>query len=171
MIKKMPEKMRKALGLLILFLLCFSLLGCETLLKKFTRKPKQGDLPQEQMVLVPEEYPSLFASKEEEYRQYFLFWQSWQEELINALTDLKSHKKQLGCVDQAIKNLLQVKMMLDEAKQRQLEVYIQRLEDLRSALSRDIYSQAAGQYRVKAENIKRNILRYFTYSEVKESLK
>jgi hypothetical protein len=171
MIKKMPEKMKKALNLIILFLLCFSVLGCDALLKKFTRKPKQGDLPQEQMVLVPEDYPSLFTSKEEEYRHYFLFWQSWQDELINALIDVKSHKKQLSCLDQAIKNILQVKRMLNEEKQKGLGVYIQQLDDLTSALSRDVYSQAANQYRNKAENIKRNILRYFTYSEVKEYLK
>ena len=154
-----------------LLFLVFSSLGCEAFVRKFRRKPKKEEMTKEEMVLVPEEYPSLFASKEEEYRQYFLFWKSWQDEFISALLDGKSHKKQLSCVDEAIKNIFMVKNLLLEEKQKKLDVYIKQLNDLRTTLAEDLYTTRSGHYRSKAETIKRNILLYFSYPKIKNYLR
>lgn len=146
------------------------LVGCEAFVKKFTRKPKK-EKPPEEIVLVPEEYPSLFANSEEAYRQYFLYWKSWQDELINALLGRASHKKQLSCIDEATKNLGQMRNLLVEDKQKELDIYLSKLADLRNNISEDVYSNNATKNRSDAEQLKRNILKDFSYSKIKNSLK
>jgi hypothetical protein len=128
-------------------------------------------MQEEQMILVPQEYPSLFASKEDEYRNYFLFWQSWQDELISALRYEKSRKKQMNCLDEAIKNISQIRSLLLEEKQKKLDIYLRELNDLKDALQKDIYTKAAYQYIFKAETIKKNILRDFSYPKVQDYLR
>ena len=152
------------------FLILSTLIGCEAFVKKFTRKPKKEE-PVEEMVLVPVEYPSVFKNKEEAYRQYFLYWQSWQDELINALLSKASQKKQLSCIDEGLKNLTEVKNLLIEEKQRQLDVYLKRLADLRGNIEKDPYSNNADNLRSMAEILKRDILRDFTYLKIKNELK
>ncbi|MFA5150687.1 MAG: hypothetical protein WC433_07270, partial [Candidatus Omnitrophota bacterium] len=63
------------------YFLLFTLCGCEAFVRKFTRKSKKDKVPVE-MVLAPEEWKGPQMTKEEQYRQYFVFWQSWQDELI-----------------------------------------------------------------------------------------
>ena len=87
-----------------------NLLGCEAFTRKFTRKSKKPDATVE-MVLTPEEYKGPEMSKEELYRQYYLYWSSWQEELINALTQKSSLKKKIDCAQEAAKNLMNMKMI------------------------------------------------------------
>jgi len=156
------------IGLLILV---FEECGCEAFVKKFRRKPKKEEQAQEEMVFVPQEYPSLFVNKEEAYRQYFLYWKGWQDELINALLSRTSLKKQLSCIDEAIKNLLQLKTILAEEKVKPLDAYIAELNALRNNIEQDPYSNNTTQNRYSAEKIKRNILRDFSYHKVKNNLK
>ena len=148
---------------------CSTLLGCEAFVKKFTRKPKK-EKPAEEMVVQPEEYPSLFKNKEEAYSQYFLYWKSWQDELINALSSGMSQKKQLSCIEQAIKNLTQLRSLLDEEKAAAMEPYIRESQDLRDGIADDTYSRNANGNRFTAEKLKRSILRDFSYSKVKSHL-
>lgn len=119
----------------------------------------------------PEEYPALSISKEEEYRQCFLFWKSWHDEFINAIQYEKSHKKQLNCLEEAIKNITQAKTLLAEQKQKELDVHIQELNVMREMLEKDVYVASANRYTNKAETIKKNILRYFSYPKIKDYLK
>jgi len=147
------------------------LIGCDAFVRKFTRKPKKEKKPAEEMVLVPQEYPSLFKTKEEAYRQYFLYWQSWQDELINVLLCKLSNKKQLSCIDEAIKNLTEVRNLLLEEKQKALDPYLERLGALRGAIEEDSYSNNTDNNRYKAEVLKKDILRLFSYPKVKNELK
>lgn len=163
-------KIKSFLMLTICCLLLGSLLGCEAFVKKFTRKPKRKK-PVEEMVLVPEEYPSLFKNKEEAYRQYFLYWKSWQDELINALLVGMSHKKQLSCIDQAIKNLEEVRKLLLDEKAKVLDSYIEESLDLKNDIVKDRYSSDTNRNRFAAEKLKRNMLRDFSYSKVKNYLR
>jgi hypothetical protein len=145
-------------------------MGCEAFIKKFTRKPKKEE-PPEEMILVPEEYPSLFKDKEEAYRQYFLYWKSWQDELINSLSVGTSQKKQLSCADEALKNLNEIKKILVEEKHKALDLYITELIGLRDNIKNDPYSNNAANNRSLAEVLKRNILRDFSYPKVKDFLR
>jgi hypothetical protein len=156
--------------LLLIFCLLFlvsTLVGCEAFVRKFTRKPKEK--PKEEMVLAPEEYKPTI-NKEEQYRQYFLFWKSWQDELIAALSGQASQKKRLDCVNEAIKNLEQLKPMLNITLQKKLDIYLNQLKNLKDLIAKDIYGNNAVMHRLTAERLKRNILRDFPYPKIKDSL-
>jgi len=150
--------------------LLFSLFGCEAFVRKFTRKPKTENIPQEEMVLAPEEYKGPQMSREELYRQYFLFWKSWQDEITNALSQKASHKRQISCAEEAIKNLNNLKGLLNEEKQKKLDIYIGELEELKGLIAEDYYGNNAYSYIHKAERIRRNILRDFSYQKIKDYL-
>ncbi|HTY45316.1 MAG TPA: hypothetical protein VMD52_04950 [Patescibacteria group bacterium] len=145
-----------------------ALTGCEAFVRKFTRKPK-NETPAEEMVLVPEEYKGPGMTKEQLYRQYFVFWKSWQDELVESLSS-SNHKKQLDCVKEAIKNLQQMRSLLVADQQKKVDVYINQLQDLRDCIDRDAYGLNARGNISTAERIKRNILRDLSYQKVKNIL-
>jgi len=160
-------------NLLFLFsVVCFlfSTIGCEAFVRKFTRKPKNKDFDVEEMVLVPEEYKGPQMTKEELYRQHLLFWKSWQEELVNAVASSHSHKKQMTCINEAIKNLVNARALLNEQKQQKLDEYLKKMRDLKEEISRDAYGGNAANIRQRAERLKRNILREFSYRYIKDDL-
>jgi deoxyribodipyrimidine photolyase len=149
--------------------LLVTLIGCDAFVRKFTRKPKKEELTQEEMVLAPEEY-KVGMSKEELYRQYFLFWKSWQDELINALSREGSHKKQVACAKEAIKNLEYLRPLLNEEKQKQLDVYINKLNALKDSVEEDAYNNNFAINASLAESIKMNILKDFSFNKIKNYL-
>ena len=144
--------------------------GCETLRKKFIRKPK-NERKMEEPVLSPQKYNPEFE-KDVLYRNYFVYWRSWQDELIAALDADLSHKKQIDCVYQAVMNLEKVRAFLNEDKQKELDVYIEELKALQEKI---IKGNLAGAKTVMLKNKlkinKRNILRNFIYSKVKDDLR
>jgi hypothetical protein len=137
--------------------------------RKFTRKSKKDKAPVE-MVLAPEEWKGPQMTKEEQYRQYFVFWQSWQDELINALTQNASQKKKFDCAQQAMKNLVGLRSLLNESKQKQLDIYLKQLVDLQNDIKSDIYGNANNFYRQNSEKLKMNISQRFSYSDVKNDI-
>lgn len=156
----------------LLFAICpllFAMLGCDAFVRKFTRKSKK-EPKKEELVLVPEEYRPPPMTKEEVYRKYFLYWESWHDELINALTYGASQKKQLDCVKEALKNLELVRSALQEKQQKKLDVYIEQLKGLQQDISRDLYGSYSMDYRPRAERIKRVIKREFSYHKIKDCL-
>ena len=152
------------------YLLLVTLIGCDAFVRKFTRKRKKENLPQEEMVLVPQEYKAPVVAKDELYRQYFFFWKSWHDELIQALTTGANYKKQIDCANEAIKNLQQLKSLLKPEKQKQLDAYINQLNDLKELIAKDIYGMRIAGSRLSAERIKRNILRDLSLPAIKDYL-
>lgn len=162
---------KKQTGLLIIALwLIVNLTGCEAFVRKFTRKPKKDSLPREEIVAAPQEYKAPVMSREEQYRQYFLYWKSWQDELINSLTNTTNPKKQIGCIAEAIKNLQELKGLLKEEKQKILSDYINQMERLKNAITQDIYGIHAVTSRYEAERLRRDILQLFSYPKIKDYL-
>jgi len=151
-------------------IMVLNLAGCDAFTRKFTRKSKKTDQTVE-MVLAPEEYKGPNMTKEELYRQYFTFWKSWQDELINALTQNASLKKKVDCAQEAIKNLINMRALLIEAAQKNLDVYIARSRDLISDMQRDIYGVDNNWNTRAAERIKSDIQRGFIYPKVKNYLR
>lgn len=167
----MTRQMISRAGLLFTFyFLIFTLAGCEAFVRKFTRKPKKEDIPEGQMVLAPEEYKAPQMTKEERYRQYFLFWQSWHDELISGLLNASSHKRQVSCADEAIKNMEQLRLLLSGEKQEKFDIYLKRMKDLRRLIADDIYNTNAVINRSSVERLKRDILRDFSYQDIKNYL-
>ena len=163
---KVNPVVKNSFCLLSVFFLLFSALGCEAFVRKFTRKPKK-DKAREEMVLAPEEWKGPQMTREEMYRQYYTFWQAWQEELINALSRNAPLKKKNDCAGQAVKNLLGMRGMLNETRQKQLDVYLKQMNGLLSAVKADIYGASNNSNRQSAEKVKRNIMQSFSYSDIK----
>ena len=154
-------------------LFCFLLLevvGCEAFTRKFTRKPKKTDQAVE-MVLTPEEYKGPNMTKEEIYRQYFLFWKSWQDELINAFTQNASLKKKIDCAQEALKNLVNMQGLLIPAAQKNLDRDIVKSRDLISIMQSDIYGSNNIRNLQTAEYLKSHIQKNFIYPKVKNYLR
>lgn len=160
----------KILLLVTSYSLLVTIIGCDAFVRKFTRKPKKENLPKQELVLVPEEYKPPRMTKEEVYRQYFLYWKSWHDELINSLSGGSSHKKQIDCANEAIKNLESLRAALQEAKQKKLDVYINQLKDLKNEIAQDLYGNNISANRLTAERIRRSILRDFSYNKIKDYL-
>ena len=148
----------------------FSAVGCESFARKFTRKSKKTGQVVE-MVLAPEEYKGPDMTKEELYREYFLYWKSWQDELINAFTQKASLKKKIDCAQEALKNLVNMKMLLVPDARKNMDIYITKLNDLLSLLKGDLYGVSDDRNRLTAERIKSGIDKGFVYSKIKNYLK
>jgi len=157
------------IGVVVILSSVVVLSGCDTLSKKFIRKSKK-EKAAVQMVLEPEVYTGPVMTREERYRQAFMFWQNWHDEFIMALTSDGNRKKQIDTAEEALKNLKSMQGQLVADKQESLEVYIQRLRDLEDTLRQDMYGQNISQIRSSAERLKRDILRYFSYTDVKNEL-
>jgi len=154
-------------------LFCFLLItltGCEAFTRKFTRKHKKTDQAVE-MVLSPEEYKGPNMTKEELYRQYFLYWKSWQDELINAFTYKASLKKKVDCAQQALKNLVNMKMLLVLGAQKNIDAYISKLTDLLANIKSDLYGTNDHRNLQAAERIKSGVQKGFLYPKIKNYLK
>jgi hypothetical protein len=123
------------------------------------------------MVLAPEEYKGPDMTKEELYRQYFLFWKSWQDELENALTQKASLKKKVDCIQEALKNLVNMRGMLVDDMQKNLDVYINKTIELLASIRGDIYGTNDSFNLHFAEGIKMDIHKGFIYPKVRNYLK
>lgn len=154
----------------IVFCLAVTLVGCDAFVRKFTRKPKKEELPKEEMVLAPQEYKAPEVTKEELYSRYFLFWKSWQTELIESLSQSRSLKKQIDCAQEAIKNLSSLKELLKDEAQKKLEAYLGQLEELKDEIKKDLSGTRIIINAREAERLKMKILRDLSYAKIKESL-
>ena len=161
---------KRILSVLVCCFLLLDLLGCESFVRKFTRKSKKSNQAVE-MVLVPEEYKGPNMTKEEIYRQYYLYWGSWQDELINALVQKSSLKKKIDCGQEALKNLVSMKMMLVEGAQKNFDSEIARLNDLLGSMKSDVYGAKDNRNLQMAERIKHSIHKNFIYPKIKNYLK
>lgn len=163
-------RFQRAISQIMVF--CFAaalaggLTGCDALGKKFIRHPKNAEKLSEP-VLIPQEYPSLFKNSAEAYRQYLFYWKSWQEELLNSISNHSNPKKKASCIDEGIKNLVFMKNLLQDQKQKGMDGYIKQLLDLKGDVQNDRYSSNETLERMKAEAIKRNILRDYSFDKVK----
>ncbi len=163
-------RLKKIFSFLFFCLLLLNLVGCESFTRKFTRKSKKTDTAVE-MVLAPEEYKGPNMTKEELYRQYFLYWKSWQDELINALTYKASLKKKIDCAQEALKNLVNMKRLLVPDAQKNFDAHISKLTDLLSCIKSDVYGTNDARNLASAERIKSGIQQGFIYPKIRNYLK
>jgi isochorismate hydrolase len=164
------SKFKKVIFICGVWTVICCLIGCDAFVRKFTRKPKKEDLPREEMVLAPEEYKAPEMPKEDLYRQYYLFWKSWQDELILSLQEGRSQKKQMDCIEQAIENLKNLKTLLNQKSQEKLDNYINQEKELKNSISRDLYGNNIKNNISSAERIKRGISRVFSLNKIKDYL-
>ena len=163
-------RIKKILSILLFCFLLLDLLGCESFTRKFTRKSKKPDQAVE-MVLVPEEYKGPNMTKEEIYRQYYLYWGAWQDALIDGLTQKLSLKKKVDCAQEALKNLVNMKMMLVVDAQKNFDLEIAKSNDLLIDIKSDVYGALDSRNLRVAERIKASIHKGFVYPKIRNYLK
>ena len=163
-------RIKKVSAVLFSGFLILNLVGCEAFTRKFTRKSKKPDAAIE-MVLVPEEYKGPQMPKEDIYRQYYTYWSAWQDELINALTQNASLKKKVDCAEQALKNLVNMKMMLVEDAHKLFNPAITGLNGLLADIKSDVYGAHDNWNRRQAEKMKSNIHKTLIYPKIRNYLK
>jgi len=169
--KYQKSKAKRIAASFMVGFICLNLIGCDAFVRKFTRKPKKDKYQQEELVLAPVEYKAPETTPEQKYRQSFLYWKSWQDELIEALLTPKKRKKAIDCVSQALKNLIDLRPLLDEKNQKILDKYAQQTIDLKVEIQNDIYGNRLDFTRLSAERIRRNVLRDLSITKVKGCLK
>lgn len=163
------EKLKIVLLVIGCWLLVTILAGCQAFARKFVRKQKAEK--KEEIVLIPQEYKAEELNKDQLYRQYFLYWKSWQDELIDSLSSLGlNRKKQFDCLNEAIKNLTSLKDLLRQEKQGTLDNYINEMNNLRCDIAKDKYENFIANHLKKAERLKRNIQGDFSFSKIKDYL-
>ncbi|MBP6920823.1 MAG: hypothetical protein KBC23_07545 [Candidatus Omnitrophica bacterium] len=151
----------------IIVCLTICMCGCEAFARKFTRKPKQASRPAEPMVLAPETYEDRAANKEEAYRRYFTYWSSWHDELLDTLAGgSPSIRRQIDCIQQAVRNLDEMRRLLSGEKQAEAGVCIAAMNALRADVEQDLYGNNTWSIRRQAEDLKRRINRSLRYDQV-----
>ncbi len=164
------SKIKRIGNLIFIFFLVISVTGCEAFVRKFTRKPKEEKMKAEELVLVPEEYKPPQLSKEEKYRETFLFWKNWHDEMIDSLSNSNNHKKQIDCAKESINSLQALRLLLNADKQKDLDIYLNKMDILISRIIEDTYGSELSSLRLDAEQFKRDIQRKFSYDKIKKCL-
>lgn len=160
----------KILLLITSYCLLVVLTGCEALTRKFVRKPNPEDKKTEDVVFSPEEYKGEGVSNRDLYSQYFLYWRTWQDELIDSLEKSGNRKRQIDSLSEGIKNLENIKPLIKPESASRLDSCINRLRLLRTAVTKDIYANSVADNRHEADRIKRDILRDFSFNKIKDSI-
>ncbi|MFA5118884.1 MAG: hypothetical protein WC695_08580 [Candidatus Omnitrophota bacterium] len=152
-------------------IVCLLTCGCEALVRKFTRKQKKTELPQQEMLLEPVVYDVQPSPAQERYRQALLLWKSWHGELIDSLTGRDANqKRQVNCVREAIGNLQEMRSLLNSRKQALLDASLASMRELEVKVAGDTYGNNVSALRSLAEKIKRNISKDFSFNKVSKDI-
>jgi hypothetical protein len=157
-------RVRKLILFLSALVLIFELVGCESLGRKFVRKPKAEDKKTEEVVFSPQEYKGEGVTNEDLYKQYFLYWRTWQEEPKG------NHKRQIDSINEGLKNLENIKLLVKPEAAARLEEQIKNMQALRQALVKDIYFNNVTDNRRRADRLRRDILKDFSFGKIKDSI-
>jgi hypothetical protein len=150
----------------------FLLTGCETMRKKFVRKRKKTEST-EPMVIVPRDYSAHPFPSDVLYKQYFVYWKSWNQELVESLNDRLSYKKISDCAQQALMNLKKMATYLEEEKAKELDTYIKKTEDLKGRIEyvKNLPPSQMNMLKYDAERILSAVNRKFDLGKMKDYLK
>ena len=153
-----------------LYCLLSTLIGCEAFVRKFTRTPKE--VKKEEPIIQPEVYPDAGASKEQLYKDYFLFWQAWADELLAHLNEKANAKKQKECAYEALDNLMKLEPLLNEKKAKALEPLLSEFKTVKNIIFAGHLNSPDFDYlRVKVERIKSKVHRSFVFLKAQKDLK
>jgi len=149
-----------------IFLLSISFTGCAGLQRKFVRKKKK----QEKIAPVVTTFDySKDLRVDELYKKHYLFWKTWQLELIERMGG--GRKKRISCYDYTMKHLLDMKKYLGEPKEEEIEVVVKEIKSIDPAIRKKRLSKNK-QYKMTRllERTFRQIEKRFSYNDVKDFL-
>jgi hypothetical protein len=120
---------------LIILIFTINIVGCDAFARKFTRKKKQQESLEP--VLVPEEKSGLFFDNDTKYKNYFVYWRSWHDELMQTMYE-HSLKRKKYCINQAISNLELMSDLLTAEKKKELGGYIAEMKKIQGDIETDV---------------------------------
>jgi len=151
---------------IVILILCISLTGCAALQRKFVRKKKKEE--KISAVITTHDY-SKELRVDELYKKHFVFWKSWQSELIDKMDF--NYKKRVTCFDNIIESLNEMRKYLADSKAEELEQFIKEIKSIDPDIKKKRLSKNR-KYKMKRllERTKRQIDKNFSYAEVKDQL-
>ena len=150
----------------VIVVLCVSIVGCAGVQRKFARKKKEEE---KQLPIVATYDYSKELRVDELYKKRFLFWKSWQGELIDRMGG--TYKKRTECYNELMQNLLEMQKYLNDEKYKELEDFITEIKSVGPDVTK-INLTNSEKYRITQvlEKTKRLIDKRFSYSHAKGSL-
>jgi len=150
----------------VIVVLCVSIVGCAGVQRKFARKKKEEE---KQLPIVATYDYSKELRVDELYKKRFLFWKSWQGELIDRMGN--GYKKRTECYDELMQNLLEMQKYLNDEKYKELEAFITEIKSIDPDVKK-INLTNSERYRIAQflEKTKRLIDKRFSYTYVKDYL-
>jgi hypothetical protein len=150
----------------VIIVLCISIAGCAGVQRKFARKKKEE--PKTLPIITTYDYAKE-RRVDELYKKRFLFWKSWQGELIYRMDD--TYKKRTECYNELVQNLLEMQKYLNDEKYKELGAFITEIKSVDQAIKK-IDLTNSEKYRITQvlEKTKRLIDKRFSYTHVKNSL-
>lgn len=168
-------KKRRLLTGIFLIIYALTLTGCgyEAFQRKFVRKKKKGQAP-------PAIYhvePFVKPPNSEIYSHAFLFWKTWENELLTALSPAGYPRtinslKVKECLEQSVSSLREMKNCLNQNKAEELQPYVRELEQFNALLEKQEPSDAyLARMRHDIESHKRNVDIRFCLSAIKNDIR
>jgi hypothetical protein len=150
----------------IIIALCISVAGCAGIQRKFSREKKE-EVKQLPIVTTYDYAKELRV--DELYKKRFLFWKSWQGELIDRMSD--GYKKRAECYDELIQNLLEMQKYLNDEKYKELGNFITEIKSVDPDVKKiDLTNNEKYRIAQVLEKTKRLIDKRFSYAHVKDYL-
>jgi len=151
----------------VIIILCIAIAGCAGLQKKFTRKKKEeARIPP---IVTTYDYP-IEHRMDELYRKRFLFWKSWQGELIDRIDD--TYKKRSECYNELMQNLLEMQKYLNDEKYKELGAFITEIQSIDPDVKKiDLTQNEKHRITQLLEKTRRLIDKRFSYTHVKGQMR
>jgi len=150
----------------IVVVLCIFIAGCAGMQRKFVRKKQIEE--KAPPIVTTYDYP-IDQRLDELYKKRFLFWKSWQGELIDRMGD--TYKKRAECYDGLMENLLEMQRYLNNERYNELEAFITEIKTIDPGVKKiDLTENERYKISQLLERTKRLIDKRFSYTHVKDSL-
>ncbi len=145
------------------FVFTAALSGCSQLRDKFVRKDKEETTMQRYYTVREYDvHPSLDL-----YTKRYIFWKSWQRELLNVLSD-SNHKKKVVAAEQIVSNLMDMQNMLVDEKYEQLKVLTDEMMGIEKTLKEEKVTPANEVFiRRSIERVGKKIKDNFSYNDMR----
>ena len=158
--------MKKIFAVMMIICVSVTLVGCDALQKKFTRKKKETKpIPKLYQIKKYDVKPSAAL-----YSKHYAYWQSWMSELLQDLG--QNRKKDTRCIDEALNQARSMQNILVKEKADELQKQINGLEEARDVIVREELSQFnRSQVLMTLDRADRTIKRDFSIKRIKGYIK
>lgn len=157
------------ISLVLMAAMLISATGCETMRKKFTRKPKNVK-PPEPIFTLDQEYRPEFPP-EIRYQAHFAYWKAAHDDLIEGLTTGTRARRERA-VHNAIKELKIMQALVQGPQAEEMGRTIEELELLKQRLQDPVLdAPRLSVLRGSIEALRRHIDKRYDYRHMKANLK